>query len=66
MTLGTCSPKGMEGLLWRNWMNLVQKQCNDSCYPYVSSVKNFSPSLLRGKIGDEGAQMRGSHALPRI
>lgn len=43
MTLGTCFSRGMEGLPRRNGMNLVQKQCNDSCYPYVNSVRNFSP-----------------------
>lgn len=42
MTLGTCFSRGMEALLGRNGMNLLQKQCNESCYLYVSSIRNFS------------------------
>lgn len=49
MTLGTCSSRALEGLQWRNGMNLVQKQCNDSCCHYVSFHKEFLSLTFKGR-----------------
>lgn len=46
MTLGTCSSRGLQ---WRNGMNLVQKQHNDSCCHYVRFHKEFFSLTFKGR-----------------